>query len=122
MAESCEISELAVAVWRLDAQKFQEFHHWMMTGKAIPTYAQARTKAIELLADKPQEKAAAEERLTKELKNQIPSQYIAKHVSMYRRIGGGVVPKLVFSDTRVVGAVTSPDTLLRIVDEKLKNR
>ena len=47
--ESCEISKLAVAVWRVDASKFTEFHNWMFESEKAPTYEMAKAKAEKLV-------------------------------------------------------------------------
>lgn len=111
-AESCEISKLAIAVWRVDAAKFTEFHNWMFANDAAPTYAMAKAQADKLV-DK--------EKLNTELASKIPSQYIAKTVELYRRAGGGNVPKLIFPTTTVVGEFTSGDALVDIIKQQIKD-
>lgn len=62
------------------------------------------------------------ERLDRELATTVASQYIARHVELHRRVGGGNVPKLLFSDTTVVGEYTSVDGLVRIIQQQFETR
>ena len=108
-AEACELAKLAVAVWRVDPEQFQVFHEWMFEGDQAPTAAAARAKAIELVD---------EDALTAELEGEVVQQYISKQVQLYQNIGGGTVPKMLFSGTTVVGKVTSTDILIQIIDQQ----
>lgn len=110
--ESCEVSKLAVAVWRVDAAKFTEFHNWMFANEAAPTYAMAKAQA---------DKLVDAEKLNAELASKIPAQYIAKTVELYKRAGSGNVPKMIFPTTTVVGEFTSADSLVEIIKRQIKD-
>ena len=110
-AESCDLAKLAIAVWKVDAEKFETFHDWMFEGEVAPTYEVARSKASELVG-------AAE--LDEVLAKSICSQFIDSHVKLYKRAGGGEIPKLLFPGTSVVGEFTSVDQLLKIIDEQCR--
>lgn len=107
--EACELAKLSVAVWRVDAEKFQLFHAWMFTGENPPTAAAAMEKAKELVDA---------EKLAAELEGKVVQQYIAKQVELYQNVGAGTVPKMLFSGTTVAGKVTSPDTLIQIINQQ----
>ena len=107
-AESCELSRLAIAVWRLDAKKFGDFHHWMFEGKTAPTYSQAFAKAAEWVGS---------DELNKELAKTICSQYVDRNIELYKRAGGGPIPKLVFKQTTIVGEYTSGDSLTDLIKQ-----
>jgi uncharacterized membrane protein/protein-disulfide isomerase len=107
--ESCELSKLAVAVWRVDRAKFSEFHNWMFTGDVSPNYATARNYA-EQLVDK--------EKLAMEYESDVVAAFIKKHVQIYEMTGKGDVPKLMFPTTSVVGEFTSADSLVDMVQEQ----
>ncbi|MDG2015369.1 MAG: thioredoxin domain-containing protein, partial [Pirellulaceae bacterium] len=109
--QSCELAKLAVACWKLDPQRFEEFHHWMFKGTACPRYAQAKAKADELLG---------RENVDAELRKEAAGKYISKHVQLYKRIGKGVVPKLLFPTTTVEGEFTSPTALVDLVQKRAK--
>ena len=109
--ESCEISKLAVAVWRVDASKFTEFHNWMFSAEKAPTYQMAKAHADKLVDTV---------KLDKEIGSGVPGQYIAKTVELYKRAGKGDVPKLMFPTTSIVGKFTSVDGLVDIIKNQIK--
>jgi len=111
MAESCEISNLAVAVWRVDAMKFEEFHNYLLSTPTVVTYDEAIKKANEIVD-------AA--KLRKVLESNVPKQYIAQHVEIYKRVGTGNVPKLLFPGTSIVGEFTSVENLVDVIKAQLK--
>lgn len=109
--DSCEISRIAVAVWRIDPQKFHQLHDWLFTASrtALSTKRQA-------------EQLVGQERLAKELKYPTAGQYIAKHVQLYNRVGAGSVPKLMFPRSSMVGEVSSTQTLCNTIERELVSR
>jgi len=107
-AESCDLSRLAIAVWRVDSKKFEEFHRWMFQGEKAPTYSQALAKASEWV-----DTIA----LNKELADSVCSQYIGRNVELYKRTGGGTIPKMVFQQTTIVGEFTSGESLANLIKE-----
>ena len=109
--ESCEISKLAVAVWRVDPAKFTEFHNWMLVDEEAPTYAIAKAQADTLVdVDK----------LNAEIASGVPAQYLAKTVELYKRAGSGNVPKLIFPTTSIVGEFTSAKSLVEVIKQQIK--
>lgn len=109
--ESCDVSKLAVAVWRTNAAQFYTFHNWMFEGETAPTYAVAKAYADTLVDG---------QKLDAELASGVPAQYIAKTVELYKRAGGGNVPKLIFPTTTIVGEFTSSDGLLQTIQQQIK--
>ena len=107
--ESCELAKLAVACWLVDPEQFEVFHHWMFEGAACPSYASAKDKAIELMG---------REEIEAELAKTTASRFVQTHVQLYKRVGRGNVPKLMFPSTNIVGEYTSTNSLVdRIVRE-----
>ena len=105
---ACEMAKIAVAVWRLEPEKFQSFHDWMFQGHRTATTAR---QYAETLVDK--------ERLKAELSSDVPGQYISRHVSLYKRVGSGQVPKLIFPATTMQGEVNSTITLCNAIEREL---
>lgn len=105
-AESCDIAKLAIAVWVVDRSKFAEFHHFLFTSNA--SYAQAILKAKTLVD---------ETSLNQTLSGPIPKDFIAKHVSLYQKAGAGTIPKLMFPKTTIVGAIETPDAMIRLIEK-----
>ena len=106
--EACLLSELAVAVWRCDKEKFSTFHKWMFEGDTCPDYATALNKAAELVG---------KERLDKELKKKTPGAFVQSHVQMYRALNGGAIPKLLFPTRSVQGEFTATDVLINMIKQ-----
>ncbi|MEZ6122579.1 MAG: vitamin K epoxide reductase family protein [Planctomycetaceae bacterium] len=108
---ACELARLAVAVWRCNPSQFREFHHWMFEGSR--TQSEARTKAEQLVG---------REVLTAELALPHASAYVAKHVELYKRVGRGAVPKLMFPGSTMTGQVSSPTTLVSAIERELASK
>ncbi len=105
---ACEQARLAVAVWRCDRKMFRTFHHWMF--ESTRTTQQARQKAEELVG---------REKLVAELALGHAGQYISKHVELYKRVGSGAVPKLMFPKSTMTGQVSSSTTLVSTIRREL---
>ncbi|MGI9516331.1 MAG: vitamin K epoxide reductase family protein [Pirellulaceae bacterium] len=107
--ESCELAKLAVACWLVDREQFEVFHHWLFEGTHCPNYATAKAKAMELMG---------QEEIEAELAKTTASRFVQAHVDLYKRVGRGNVPKLMFPTTSIVGEYTSTNSLVdRIVRE-----
>ena len=104
--ESCELARLAVAVWRADPEKFNQFHDWMFQGYDAPSFARALQYARELVG---------QEKLDESLNNRIVDSYVKKHVEIYRRLGAGTIPKLLFPRTGIVGEYSSVQGLVDFI-------
>lgn len=109
--ESCEISQIAIACWRCDPEKFVELHEWLLAQNPIPSAATAKNKAVALIG---------QAELEKEMAQPTASLFISKHVEMYRRMGAGPVPKLVFSNTTLTGELTSSTVLIDMIRKNAK--
>ena len=109
MVEACELAQVAITVWQISPARFGEFHDYLMTTPSIATYSEAKAKAAELVG---------QQELDRVLSTGISNQYIARHVELYRRVGAGNVPKLLFPGTTVVGKCTSVDGLVRIIEQQ----
>ncbi|HMO14755.1 MAG TPA: vitamin K epoxide reductase family protein [Pirellulaceae bacterium] len=110
-AEACDLAKLAVAVWRIDPAKLSEFHNWMFEGTRAPSKADAATKAQELVG---------KDKLDVELSKDIVNQYIERHSELYNRVGKGVIPKLIFPRSTVVGKYTSANALIEMIKREAK--
>ncbi len=109
--ESCDIAKLAIAVWRVDQDKFREFHEAMFAGEQAPTLAQA-TEMANSMVD------AA--KLEAELASGIPGKFISSMVQLYEKSGKGAVPKLMFPGTSIVGEFTSAESLADVIRQQTK--
>jgi protein-disulfide isomerase len=108
-AEACEIARLSVAVWRVSPEKFGEFHEWLFSGTTAPSATQARIQA---------EKLVGKENFAKELAGNVSAQYVAKQVELYKMIGAGTVPKLLFTGTTVTGNIGATESLIKVIKQQ----
>ncbi len=107
--ESCQLAKLAIAVWRLAPERFEEFHHWVFQTK--PSYASALKYAGQIVTT---------DRLNSELQSKLPSEYVSKMVKLYQRSGAGTIPKILFPNTTAVGEMASASTLISLIERELK--
>jgi uncharacterized membrane protein len=105
--DACELARLAVAVWRIAPSKFEEFHEFLLVGPKAPPASVARGVAARLVG---------EQRLSNHLESGIPQRYLQKNVEMYERVGKGIIPKLLFPNTTLVGEIGSVDTLVEMIE------
>lgn len=108
---ACELAKISVAVWRIKRDKFKDFHDWMF--EATRSTAQARSKAEQLVG-----KAA----LQAEMKLPHATNYILKHVDLYKKVGRGPVPKLMFPQATMTGQVASTQTLCTTIERELASK
>ena len=108
--DACEVARIAVAVWRVEPTRFEQFHAWLFQPTTARTAAEARRQAAELVG---------EAAIRNELAQPWAGKYIAKHIELYQRAGGGNVPKLLFPQATIVGEVNSTDTLCDLVKREL---
>ncbi len=97
---ACELARIAICVWRVDQSKFKQFHDWMF--KEQRTTSQAKAEAERLIG---------REALAAEMGLPHASNYIKKHVELYKQVGSGAVPKLMFPKATMTGAISSTDFL-----------
>ena len=105
---ACELAKTAIAVWRIDQKKFAEFHKWMCAQSRVPSAA--RKHAEELVGA---------EAFRKEIALPHAENYVKKHVELYGRVGSGTVPKLVFPETKLEGAITDTNYLCSKIEREL---
>ena len=46
---ACEYARLALNIWKLDREKFAEYHNWLMESEKPPTLSAAKTHALRLV-------------------------------------------------------------------------
>lgn len=101
-ADACELARLSLGVWRVKPEAFMEYHNWMFSGGRNRTVQEARQQA---------EKLVGAPALQKELSRKTVSEYISRHVELYRKVGSGSVPKLMFPKSTMTGEVGSVSSL-----------
>lgn len=106
---ACEMAKLAVAVWRIDRPKFADYHHYMCNAQR--SVSAARAKAEELVG---------KDKLATELALPYATDYIKKHVELYRRVGQGSVPKLMFPGSTMTGEIRQASILVNVIKRELE--
>ncbi len=107
---SCELSRLAIAVWRVDPEKYETFHEWLFIPEHGRTTGEAWAYASQLVGSGP---------LQAEMAKPTVNEFIAKHVELYKRAGQGTVPKLMFPRVTIRGEMNSPEALYGILEREL---
>lgn len=107
---ACELARIAITVWRVNPSKFRDFHDWMF--ESTRSTASARAHA---------EKLVGVENFRKEYGSKIPGEYVKRHVDLYKKVGAGAVPKLLFPNSTINGEVNSKETLVRTIERELKD-
>lgn len=97
---ACDLAELAVAVWRVAPDKFRAYHDWMFERTRSTSAARAEA-----------EKVVGKAKLDAELALPYAGDYIKRHVDLYKKVGRGTVPKLLFPKSTLTGSITSAKTL-----------
>lgn len=107
-AEACALAKLAIAVWTVAPNHFADFHHYLFTTQ--PRYQQALDKASQMIGS---------QKLQQAMQSKIPGDYISKHVALYQKAGSGTIPKLMFPETTIVGAIESETALASLIEQHL---
>ena len=105
---ACDLAELAVAVWRIAPDKFREYHNWMF--ERTRSTSAARAEAARLVG---------EAKLDAELALPYAGDYVKRHVDLYKKVGRGTVPKLLFPKSTLTGSITSAKTLTSKIRNEL---
>ncbi|MFO1003440.1 MAG: vitamin K epoxide reductase family protein [Planctomycetaceae bacterium] len=107
---ACELAKISIAVWRVAPEKFHEFHDWMF--ETTRSTASARAQA---------EKLVGAEKFQKEYSSKIPSEYVKRHVDLYKKVGQGSVPKLLFPKSTINGEINSKSTMVSTIERELRD-
>lgn len=105
---ACEMAKLGVAVWRINRSQFAEYHNYMCENQR--TAAEAKVKAEQLVG---------KEKLAAEIALPYATDYIKKHVELYRRVGQGSVPKLMFPRSTMTGEIQHSSTVVSAIKREL---
>ena len=109
-AGSCDLAKISIAVWRVSPEKFHEFHDWMFETTRSATAARAQA-----------EKLVGAEKFRKEYGSKIPSEYVKRHVDLYKKVGQGSVPKLLFPKSTINGEINSKSTMVSTIERELRD-
>lgn len=106
---ACELSRIAVAVFKADRRSFAKFHDWLMSAARTP--AAAREQAAELVGA---------DRLNAQLADPKCAKMVERQVELYRLMGSGSVPKMLFPRATVTGDIGSAETLINTIGREAR--
>ncbi len=104
---ACDLAKIAITVWRVNPAKFAEFHDYLFENQVTPTTARAKAEQL-----------VGAEAFRKEFGSKIPSEYVKRHVELYKKVGSGSVPKLIFEKTMLNGSVGSRESLCAALERE----
>ena len=114
--DACEYARVGIAMRRVGAEKFHEYQDWFFGQPSIPSFEVARAKA---------ESIATKESLDKALADPWVATTLKKGVDIYEQNGKETrnyrVPQLVIGEAINFGPVSSPDEIIRLVNQYLPN-
>ena len=105
---ACELATLALAVWRADRTKFEQYDTWLFQGDT-PEPEAARRRAEQLVGA---------EALQRAVDSGWAEQQITRNIRLDRVLGGGVLPKLLTSTSIMSGQPSGPDALFRVLEDE----
>jgi len=79
--DACDYAKLAIGVWKLAPEEFQEFHSWLMESEKPPAILEARKRALNLAG----EKVLIDESLKADL-----GQRISEQCEVFHRLKSGL--------------------------------
>ena len=97
---SCEYSRIALAVWHTDADKFAQFHQWMMQGETPPSLGRVMFYV---------ENDLKLENIREVAKSEEVRRSLSRMLTLYQKCGRGIVPKLFVRGRQIVGAPSRED-------------
>jgi len=88
---------------------FPELHAWMFDSEQIRSPAAARKRAADL---------AGADRMDQALRSEEVNRQLARGVSVYRVVGAGAIPKLLFGPYVITGVAHDAQALFGLLEGK----
>ena len=108
--DACNLTRLAIAVWRLDTEAFIVFDRWLFESERPRTWAAAKKVAARLVGT---------EDLEEELNHWFVNAQIEQNTSLYAYLGADTLPKLVLPKAILSGTTTSDRELIQLLRQHL---
>ena len=106
---ACDYAQLAIGVWKLAPEKFEEYHDWLLESEKVPNVAKARRRAIQLAGNKVL--------LDKKVKAETGKR-LTKQATMLRRLKTGL-PVLLLENGALRGVPKESEKLFEYLESKL---
>ena len=108
---SCRYARLALAVWRIDREKFVKFHNWLLEAKRPPGVSKATDYAVGLVG---------QDRLDAELRDASAiQQRIDDYVRIFQQTGGGTLPRMVAGKWLIQGEAANAQEIFGLLERAL---
>jgi len=108
---ACHYAKLALAVWRLEPEKFEEFHEWLLGPDVLPPWQGSVDHAAELVGGK--------DVLAPEFTGEEVQRMVRRNTLLYRWSGMGRIPKLLIGSAVLVGETRDAEELCGILENRL---
>ena len=109
--EACELSRLALAVWRLNPDAFPAFHTYLFSENRSRTFGEAYAHAQTMVDP---------QALLDTVNGALVSKFIDKHVKLYQRAGEGTLPKVLTEKMTIRGDMSNADELCSVLQTQLQ--
>jgi protein-disulfide isomerase len=110
---ACDYARLALAVLRGRPEAFREYDDWLFEGDSLPSLAEARARAVQLLGKESLDRALVDPWVGRQIATDVRLYIAASQATNSLRL-----PQLIFADADVSGSVESAAELERIVAER----
>lgn len=107
---ACVLAKLAVAVWRVDPDSFEEYHEWLFAEVDPRSAVDARAEAARLVT---------ESALDEELDGWKVDERLRLNVDFFEACGFGMIPKLLFRQIVLRGEMETADELCEKLQQEL---
>ena len=104
---SCKLAKLALRVWMLAPERFEEFHNWLMKSEEPPDYSDAVKEAMRLTGD---------ELLGDHRNRGEVDARIARQVRSFARVGTSL-PILLTPGAAIKGLPPSEEKFLEVIED-----
>jgi uncharacterized membrane protein len=108
---ACPLARAALAVWRANPAKFDEFDHWLYDREKSYTGEEAQAKARELVGS---------EELARALEDPWLSKRMNEAIAIYAAVGTGRIPNLLMPQAMIQGVVPDLAELIKILDQQMQ--
>ncbi len=110
---ACDYARLGLAVWRGRPDAFREYDDWLFGAGSLPTLAEARARAEQLMGRASLEQALADPWVDRQIATDVRLYIAASQATNSLRL-----PQLIFADAVVSGSVADAAELERIIAER----
>lgn len=113
---ACRYARLALAVWRIDPEKFEEFHDWLLEAERPPEVREATKYAVRLVGQDRLDAELLDARLNDA---SAIHQRIDDYARLYQQTGGRILPKMVAGKLLIQGQGANAQEIFGLLERAL---